>query len=304
VTSGALPTFLVIGCAKCGTTALHEYLALHPEIQMSRPKELQFFTGEPRIAEGSDPRAHARVTDSGNWDRGLAWYRSQFDPDVAIRGESSPQYASVRFPDAPERIASTLPDARLVFCVRDPVERVLSAYRYLRLRGSETRPIAEALQPGANHYGGGYASRLAPYLERFPRERILIVEAERLDGERRETLAEVLRFLGADPAFWSPEYERRWNVTDALEHGPLRALTALRQRSWWQFVANRVPERALRPLERVQVRAEAPPGVAAGPLAQAADRAAELPAALLDELRDDAARFRELVGLDFPDWSV
>jgi hypothetical protein len=245
------------------------------------------------------------VTKPGNWDRGLDWYRSHFDPSVSIRGESSPQYTSMRFPDAAERVASVLPGARLVFCVRDPVERALSAYRYLRLRGSESRPVAEALQPGAHYYAGGYAVRIAPYLERFPRERILIVEAERLDAERRSALAEVFGFLGADPGFWSPEYERRWNVTGALERGPLRILTALRQRSWWSRIASRVPQGVVRRLEQAQVEATGPPRNRAGGPPRAGSRERdELPAAFLDELREDSARFRELVGLDFPDWCV
>ena len=60
--AGALPTTIVIGAQKCGTSTLHYYLGFHPEISASQPKELNYFI------EGN------------NWDRGPDWYRSHFDP--------------------------------------------------------------------------------------------------------------------------------------------------------------------------------------------------------------------------------
>src|SRR3982751_2469864 len=73
---GALPTFAVIGGLKCGTTSLHHYLALHPEVAMSRPKELNFFIAEL------------------NWELGRDWYASHFDAAARARGESSPHYTN------------------------------------------------------------------------------------------------------------------------------------------------------------------------------------------------------------------
>lgn len=101
------PNLVVIGAAKCGTTSLHEYLNAHPQIAMSREKELDFFVAEK------------------NWSRGLDWYEAQFE-DAPIRGESSVSYAA--FPEyqgVPERIVRALPDARVIYLVRDPVERVV-----------------------------------------------------------------------------------------------------------------------------------------------------------------------------------
>ena len=68
----ALPNLIIIGGLKCGTTSIHHYLGLHPEIQMSKPKELNFFVEEL------------------NWDLGLDWYASRFDDRFKVRGESSP----------------------------------------------------------------------------------------------------------------------------------------------------------------------------------------------------------------------
>ena len=72
-----LPNLIIIGGLKCGTTSIHHYLGLHPEIQMSKPKELNFFVEEL------------------NWDLGLDWYASRFDDRFKVRGESSPHYTNL-----------------------------------------------------------------------------------------------------------------------------------------------------------------------------------------------------------------
>ena len=89
----ALPNLIIIGGLKCGTTSIHHYLGLHPEIQMSKPKELNFFVEEL------------------NWDLGLDWYASRFDDRFGVRGESSPHYTNLpRFGGvARARCTSTAP---------------------------------------------------------------------------------------------------------------------------------------------------------------------------------------------------
>jgi hypothetical protein len=71
-----LPNFIIIGGLKCGTTSIHHYLGLHPEVNMSKPKELNFFAAEQ------------------NWDLGLDWYKGRFDDRVKVNGESSPHYTN------------------------------------------------------------------------------------------------------------------------------------------------------------------------------------------------------------------
>src|SRR5215210_6346576 len=96
--AGALPNLVVIGAQKCGTSGLHYHLGLHPEVSMSKPKELNFFIGER------------------NWPRGEDWYRRHFDPNAKVRGEASPNYTA--FPQhvgVPERMASMVPDAKLIY---------------------------------------------------------------------------------------------------------------------------------------------------------------------------------------------
>ena len=110
--SGALPNLIVIGGLKCGTTSLHHYLNLHPEITMSRPKDLNFFVREL------------------NWELGPEWYASHFDRASPVRGETSPHYTNLpRFEGVAERMRELLgAETRIIYVVRDPIERMLSHY--------------------------------------------------------------------------------------------------------------------------------------------------------------------------------
>ena len=84
---GRLPNLIVIGGQKCATTSLHYYLNLHPQISMSREKELNFFSER-------------------NWHKGIEWYKSNFTGRTKIHGESSPSYTNYPFnKEVPKRLA-------------------------------------------------------------------------------------------------------------------------------------------------------------------------------------------------------
>jgi hypothetical protein len=194
-----LPNLVVIGAGKCGTTSLHRYLALHPEVSMTRQKELKFFTGD-------------------DWRQRLPWYEAQFEPGV-VRGESSPNYTMFPFESSvAERIAELIPDTRLIYLVRDPVERAIASYVELYALTLENRPITEALDvddPANPHLcASRYATQLRPFLDRFDPERILVVDQADLLHERRATLERTFRFLGVDPGFDSPAFGRVHNVRE------------------------------------------------------------------------------------------
>jgi hypothetical protein len=180
-----LPNLLVIGAMKAGTTALHDYLGGHPEIFMSRRKELKFFSHDL------------------NWRQGVGWYRSHFEEASGhVRvGESSPYYTrATQFPGVPERIASVLPDVRLIYLVRHPIERIRSAYLHRVSKGKESRSFEEAVDRDEPYLNDSrYAWQLDHYLKHFDRAQMLIVESERLRDERADTLARILRFLEVDP---------------------------------------------------------------------------------------------------------
>ena len=115
---GPLPTFLTIGTMKGGTSALHSYLAEHPQVGMSKPKETDFF---------SRP-------DHGGHD--LAWYRSRFSGSGPQFGESSTNYTKRHlFDGVVDRMQPVLPDVRLIFLARDPIERAVSHFLHNVAKG-------------------------------------------------------------------------------------------------------------------------------------------------------------------------
>lgn len=195
----SLVDFLVIGAMKCGTTSLHHYLSLHPNIGMAAEKEVNFFFG---AHPGSD----------GNFWRGTDWYQDRFPrgPDIQIRGETSPGYTSPDHPRVAERIAALVPDVRLVYLVRDPLERALSQYRHHRRDGAEHRPADEALLDPGSHYlqRSRFAERLEPFVERFPGAQLAVVEQSDLSERTTGTVTAICEFLGVEPVA-PPAVERR-----------------------------------------------------------------------------------------------
>jgi hypothetical protein len=277
-----LPNLVVIGAARCGTTSVHHYLDAHPSIAMSRLKELHFFVAE------------------SNWSRGLAWYESQFpDAGAAVRGETSPSYTHwPRTEGVPERIAATLPDVKLVYLVRDPVERTLSAYWNGVRGGHERRSFGEAVTPGSAQrwvVGSRYGTQLERFLAHFPQERILVVDFDDLAHRRAATLRRVFRYLGVDESFTSPEFERRLNVAAStgaptrVGAAALKALDAVLGETASFRARTYAPRRLVRPLVRPVPRARLDPS------------AREL---LAELLAPEAERLRALTGQPFAGWSV
>lgn len=228
---GALPNLVIIGAMKCGTTSLHHYLDLHPAIAMSRPKELNFFFGPAGSGPPADGGAQPDWT-MGNWHRGPAWYAAQFDPCAPVRGEASPGYTSPSHPEVAERMAGLVPGARLVYAVRDPIERAVSQYEHHRREGSETRDLAEALlDPGSQYLARGrYFERLRPFLDAGYSGCVSIVAQEDLGDALRATLRRLFDDLGVDADYWSPAMAERRNAAPAapppLDDGLVAGLRA------------------------------------------------------------------------------
>lgn len=237
---GALPNLIVIGGLKCGTTSLHHYLNLHPEIAMSRPKELNFFVSEL------------------NWGLGEGWYRGHFPPAAAVRGETSPHYTNrPRFERVAERMHETLGDeARVIYMVRHPLDRLLSHYLHSVGGGYEQRELADAVADPRCAYvqRGLYAFQLEPYLAAFGPERVLVVSREELGRERDATVRRVFEFAGVDPGFTSEQFDREWETGSGKGTGGFRLMDrAVRMPGLRAVDRNfdRLPERMRWLVERV-----------------------------------------------------
>jgi hypothetical protein len=197
-----LPNFLIIGAAKSGTTSLYRYLRDHPQVFMAQSKELKFFSSKSRRRLG------------------LGWYARQFEAatDAVAVGEASPSYT--RYPQqrgVPERVARVIPEARLVYLVRHPIERMRSHYLHRVLQGKEQAPLDEAVFADPSYLDTSrYAMQIDQYLEWFPRAQLLVLTAEALRSDRLDTLRCVFGFLGVDTGWRPPELEREYNRTGEL----------------------------------------------------------------------------------------
>ncbi|MGH3038414.1 MAG: sulfotransferase domain-containing protein [Gaiellaceae bacterium] len=199
-----LPSFLVIGAARSGTTTLFYYLSQHPDVARPATKEIHFF-------------------DHNYW-RGVDWYRGFFATSVGDRvaGEATPYY--LFHPAVPERVAATLPDVRLIAILRNPVDRAFSHYRKMRRHGKEPLSFRKALDAEAARTAGEqerlladaryrsrelhrhayvarglYADQLERWLTHFEREQLLVLRAEDFFARPREVYAQTLTFIGLDP---------------------------------------------------------------------------------------------------------
>jgi hypothetical protein len=205
VTAGSrpLPDFLILGAQKAGTTALYDYLYRHPAIAGPSWKEVSFF--------------------DLHWRRGERWYRGHFPRGAQSPvGEASPSY--LFHPQAPERVRSLVPEARLIVLLRDPVDRAFSHYQHEVALGREPLSFEDALAaeeertrgevermlagPGTFSYAwwnwtysarGLYAEQLERWLDIFPREQLLVLLTDELAEKPAETYARVLEFVGAPP---------------------------------------------------------------------------------------------------------
>jgi hypothetical protein len=277
----ALPNLIVIGGLKCGTTSLHHYLNLHPEIGMSRPKELNFFVAEL------------------NWDLGVDWYANHFSASDEVRGETSPHYTNEpRFSGVAERMSQTLgPEARVVYLVRDPIDRMVSHYLHNASGGYERRGIDAALSDpdGAYVHRSLYASQLEPYLARFGRERVEIVTREELRDQRERTMRGLFAFLGVDEGFSSPQFSREWETGSGKGSGGFRVMDrAVRLPGLRALDRNfdRLPESLRWLVERVVHDPRS--GEAPKP-----ELPAELRERLKERLRPDVERLESLTGRRF-----
>jgi len=282
-TEGALPNMIIIGAAKCATTSLHYYLGLHPQIAMSRDKEINFFNVER------------------NWAEGVEWYRSKFQGKATVRGESSVGYTFYPFArGVPERMHSVVPEAKLIYILRDPMDRIISDYVhcYADSRRGEDRTIADALSHlDHNPYvcRSKYYMQLEQYLKYFSMSNILIVTQEDLFHQRRVTLQKIFAFLNVDEDFYSTKFfnvkhktieKRRKNriglfLQKLAETNMAKIISADARRDIGRIVYLPFSNRMDRPVLSEHLRKE-----------------------LIDYLQDDVSRLRRYTGLDFDGWCV
>jgi hypothetical protein len=206
-----LPSVVIAGAQKAGTTQLFAYLIKHPRLLPGSSKEIDYFS------------RHAH--------RSVHWYRSRFplrSRVAKVNGhvlEASPSYMAT--PAAIPRMHAVLPDARIIVVLRDPVSRAFSGYQHAKTRHRDRRPFeqaveeelrqsvwrpefGQALQPGAptmrTHVARGYyALQLERILKFYLPHQVLILDSADLFADTSATCQRVFQFVGVEPFEVKPE---------------------------------------------------------------------------------------------------
>jgi sulfotransferase family protein len=285
----ALPTFIVIGVAKAGTTSIYRYLDQHPQIFMCPDKGTNFFGYEDArdwkwTDEGEPPLLrHFRV-------KTLEDYKSSFagvsnEPAV---GEVSPQY--FRCPGAAQRIRDCIPEAKLIASLRNPADRAFSGFLMRIRRGESVKSAYEDLTPSASHVREGfYFQRMKRYFDVFPRTQIKVYLFDEFKQDPTRVMVDLFRFLGVDATFvpdTSPQYNPanipKSRVLNRLFYHPALIRTS----------KSLLPVGAHGLAKRVRALNLKPPP----------KLPADLRAELLELYRDDILRLETLLGQDLSIW--
>jgi hypothetical protein len=214
------PHFLCIGAHKSGTTWLYENLKRHPAVWLPPIKELHYFDGMPglpkvaqRLNEAlKDVVATGRVTDPAKLDhmrkvvldqpKDFAWYRSLFEPaGERLTGDMTPAYSTLP-PAVVGKIRELLPDCRVIFIMRNPIERAWSHFRSnaekakLDVAAVDMDIIRRQVDSPNSQLRTAYMRTVETWEHCFPRDRILYLFYDDLVADRDSFLATVCRFLG------------------------------------------------------------------------------------------------------------
>jgi hypothetical protein len=185
-----LPNFVVIGAPKAGTGSLHDYLRQHPDIYMPKKKDPRFFC----VWEGANRLRFPVQT--------LAEYAALF---AEVRGETAIGESTALYfwsPVAPARMQATIPEARLIVSLREPVQRAFSIYHMnLRTEGhNRGLSFLQALKVDPI-LQRTYHRGLSAWLEHFDRRQIKVLLFEDLARDTLGTVQGLFAWLGVDPGF-------------------------------------------------------------------------------------------------------
>jgi hypothetical protein len=243
-----LPDFVIGGTEKAGTTSVFDWFSGHPEVGASLRKETDFFR---ELYTGDEAVDVARY----------AAFFEHVDPGARILVEASPGYLGEATLVAP-RMHSLLPGVKLLFILRDPIDRLHSSYHFHRGRLNLPQDLTfddyvrrclayerGAGSPASLGLGewylkvlrfGCYAESLAVYQTRFPAEQVKVELFETLRADERRFMQQLSTFLGIDATHWDKVDFRPSNVTFSARHRGLHRL-ALRTNALAEPIMRRYP---------------------------------------------------------------
>ncbi len=261
-----------------GTTSLHTYLASHPQIFMSTPKEPKFFAKENLSPDREE------------------WYLNLFASakDALIIGESSTVYSRTpQFPGVPERIARFNPAARLIYVMRDPVERSVSQYWFHVRFWGEKRDMETAIRQDRRYTDpSNYAMQLAPYIRLFGADNIATLTFEELSKNTVPAMQKLFHWLGVDASFVPPNLDQRENVTPQIIVLPKTRLLNHVGRALKPLIPSRMFSAAKRRLQAYE---------SIDRNSSSVDEVIEF---LKPVQKEQVARLEEMLGRSFPEWTT
>ena len=240
------PDFLVVGAQKAGTTWLHRNLLEHPEVWMPE-HEVHYFDRKIRDESFDD-----------------AWYASLFEPAEAGKtvGEVTPAY-SVIDRETVGRAHALMPEAKIVFLMRNPVERAWShaVMRIVKKEGGvENVPVETIIKRfdrEKSQLRTNYLRTLENWGAYYPPERVFVGFLEDIHFHAEGFLTRLCEFLGVDASFRPPKMNKRINARSTDEM-PIEvashlarvygdSIRSLDERfggyaSFWRFCAERLAE--------------------------------------------------------------
>ena len=275
-----LPDFLIIGGMKCGTTSLFFDLGLNPAVFLPADKEPHDLAGDGVLTRAGR-RKYARLFRGARRDQ--------------ICGEASTGYS--KLPDVggvPARAKRLLPQARIVYLVREPVARAISHHYHALINGTVEADIDRAVrdQPSLIDYGR-YAMQARPWIEAFGENRVYVVRFESYVRDRRRVVAELSRFLGVEPRTEAIQVDRVHNVAGE-RRAPWGAAWRFSRRGFYRsWIRPWLPRGARRGLRRMSM--PKPPPRPAPP-------SAETVAYIQERVRDDATELQRILRAPEPLW--
>jgi hypothetical protein len=299
-----MPNFLLIGAAKAGTSSMYSYLALHPEIYMSKNKEPQFFAYEgwqPDYCGPGDADAAANRLSVTN----LKDYQDLFrevNQEKAI-GEASTHYLYT--PEASKRIKHYIPDAKLIAILRNPVDRAYSAYLHLRRDGRE--PLSNFIQAlnqeeerKRKHWSpiwrykefGFYSVQLQRYFDLFDSKQIKIYLYEDWKSQPINVIQDIFRFLEVDDSF-VPDMSVRYNTTSRIPKNNFLHKMITKQNTIRDIVRTIVPPTIRKPIAEKVYQKNIERVNALTP---------EVRKQLIPTFREDILRLQDLIQRDLSAW--
>lgn len=213
------PNFLYIGASKAGSTWLFECMRAHPEVFIPVAKDIQYFDHQ--------------------YDKGLEWYFSFFKKATSYKaiGELSHDY--FLYPEVASRIVETLPEVKMICCLREPVDKMISSYKYAKniyldqsvsfeefiFEDMSNKMTTTTRKHTLTVQSAQYFQNLLPYYDRFPADNILVLFFDEIKSNPAAMMRKIFAFLQVDESFVPPLLHERVHSSSQARHTSLAHLT-------------------------------------------------------------------------------